>query len=71
MKKIILALMLLGSITNVLAWGQAYLQSCSYGYNSDYGKGSYTGVYKHSSGRTYRYFFPSNQYSWCPQTIDF
>ena len=71
MKKTIIVLLIIGSTTSLFAWGQAYLQSCNYEYNSDYGKGGYAGTYKHSSGKIYRYFFPTPQYSWCPQTIDF
>lgn len=71
MKKLIFILTLMSVATGTYAYGQAYLQNCNYGYNSDYGKGGYTGVYRHSSGNIYSYFFPSDQYSWCPQTIDF
>lgn len=71
MKKIILVFSLAAVTSGALAWGQAYLQSCSYGYNSDYGKGGYTGIYRHASGNMYSYFFPVDQYSWCPQTVDF
>ncbi len=71
MKKTLLAIIFFSVASVAFAWGQAYLQSCNYGYNSDYGEGGYTGIYKHSSGNTYSYFFLSSEYSWCPQTIDF
>lgn len=71
MKRLFLILVLACASAGAYAYGQAQLQNCSYGYNADYGKGGYTGVYKHPSGNIYTYFFPSDEYSWCPQTIDF
>ena len=74
MKKLILAafvsITLLAS-TNASAYGQAYLQSCRYEYNADYGQFGYVGTYRHISGNIYRYFFPGSQYTYCPQSIDF
>lgn len=71
MKKLIFAVTVLALSGNANAYGMAFLQSCTYGYNSDYSQSGYTGIYEHVSGNIYRYFFPANQYSWCPQTINF
>ena len=47
--------------------GQYFSQvSCSYQFNSDFNTGGYVGVYTGPSGSVYSWFFPSDQYSWCP-----
>ena len=70
MKKYILAIALLCS-GNAHAYGMAFLESCHFEYNADYGQSGYIGVYRHISGNYYQYFFSSSSYSWCPSTIDF
>lgn len=71
MKKLIFAAVLFCIAMNVQAYGVAFLQSCTFGYNADYGVSGYTGIYRHQSGNIYRYFFPMTDYSYCPQQIKF
>ena len=75
MKKLILAVFIsttLLAYTNASAYGIAFLQSCTFGYNAAYGEGGYTGVYRYSGdGKLYTYFFPRVRYNYCPQTINF
>lgn len=42
------------------------LKDCKYEYNRDFGQSGYVGVYRGPSGEMYSWFFPSDQYMWCP-----
>jgi hypothetical protein len=71
MKKIRIMVMVFLFAVAAWSWGIAQLKTCSFKYNSDYGQSGYVGIYKHSSGSIYSYFFPNTSYNWCPQTINF
>lgn len=62
MKKALIVLMLLMSF-NANA-GILLLQSCTFGFNPDYGQSGYTGYYKSYTGGIYSFWFRS----YCPQT---
>lgn len=42
------------------------LEKCSFTFNSDFNQNGYEGTYRAMSGARYSWFFPSNQYNWCP-----